>query len=130
MYLQLGGSYGTSCEFIYEIEANAIYVVDKRDEEHKTYCYQCYKQKSRGIVKARLAKGLDISDTCDVPMVAEWKLEAIAYTLFNQIFYDKESLIEIANELLENEICENNNDSELDEYVSCLEKKIIAIKIN
>ena len=22
------------CEFIYEIEANAIYVVDKRDEEH------------------------------------------------------------------------------------------------
>ena len=103
-------------------------VYDKRDEEHKTYCYQCYKQKSRGTVKARLAKGLDISDTCDVPMVAEWKLEAIAYTLFNQIFYDKESLIEIANELLENEICENNNDSELDEYVSCLEKKIQSNK--
>ena len=30
-------SVNVSCEFVYEIEANAIYVVDKRDEEHITH---------------------------------------------------------------------------------------------
>ena len=30
-------SVNVCCEFIYEIEANAIYVVDKRDEEHITH---------------------------------------------------------------------------------------------
>ena len=39
-------SVNVSCEFVYEIEANAIYVVDKRDEEHITHSYSyinfCY----------------------------------------------------------------------------------------
>ena len=57
----------------------------KQSDGSTSYCYQCYKQKRLGSTKTRIKKGLDTSDSCDIPVVQEWKLILMSNIIFNTI---------------------------------------------
>ena len=46
-------------------------------------------------------KGLDLEGICDTPMVPGWKLGAMADIIFQKFWQDRNGIIEIANEMLE-----------------------------
>ena len=69
-----------------------------------TYCYQCYNQKNNGSLKKRLDHNLDISNSCSIPLIQEWKLSIIVNSVFSLFCDDKERIINIANKLLEENI--------------------------
>lgn len=101
-------------------------VYHKKEGTNTTYCYQCYKQKNKGSKKTRLKKGLDIEDACDIPMVQEWKLFVMANVIFNTIWGDKEKIIDIANQLIDETIKDNDYDNEIDIDINSNKNKIIT----
>ncbi len=93
--------------------------VDKPD----TYYYQCYNQKNTGSARKRLEKGLDTTDACDIPSVQEWKLQLMASVVFNTIWGDKERIVKVANDLIDENIREANDNEELDAEIRQYSKK-------
>lgn len=93
-----------------------------------TYCYQCYKQKNMGTVRSRMKRGLDISDACDTPMVQEWKLDLTANVLFNSIWSDKEKIIEVANNMIDETIKEEDHSDEINDNIKRNANKIETYK--
>lgn len=89
-----------------------------------SYCFQCYKQKNIGSLKVRLKKGLNIEDSCNIPILQEWKLDLMASVIFNLIWNDKEKIINMANKLIDEFIDKEDNNSEYEEEIKSLNKKI------
>ena len=89
-----------------------------------SYCYQCYKQKRLGSTKTRIKKGLDTSDSCDIPVVQEWKLILMSNIIFNTIWNDKERIIEMANQLIEETIQEDSYQNDIKDEIEYNENKI------
>ena len=89
----------------------------------RTYCYQCYNVKNNGSIEKRTKEGLDITNACDMPVIAEWKLSLIANRIFDLFCRDKERIIKMVDNLLEKNIDkkEETNNSELNN----LKNKII-----
>ena len=96
----------------------------KKNDESITYCYHCYRQKNLGSSKTRENKGLPIDGTCDVSLIQEWKLNVMARALFEVIYTDKEQIINVINELIDNTINENNNYEEIQSKINSYLKKI------
>lgn len=105
----------------------AVYHKDKNGE-NKTYCYQCYNQKNNGSVNSRLKRGLDTEGACGVPLVQEWKLYAMANVIFDNIWTDKERIVEIANNLIDETIKEESCCNEFDAQIETNSKKIETYK--
>ncbi|MBE6158434.1 MAG: recombinase family protein [Firmicutes bacterium] len=94
-----------------------------------TYCYQCYNQKNNGSTRKRLSQGLDTSNSCDVPVVSEWKLSIIANSLFTLFCNDKERILKVANKLLElcvedKEVIDNEKLDDLNSKLSTNQRKL------
>ncbi|MDD3453645.1 MAG: recombinase family protein [Bacilli bacterium] len=75
-----------------------------------SYCYQCYKQKNFGSVRSRLKRGLDVDGCCDIHLVQEWKLQIMSKVIFDLIWNEKEKIINMANQLIDETIKDNKND--------------------
>jgi DNA invertase Pin-like site-specific DNA recombinase len=94
------------------------------------YAYQCYSSISTGTVSTRLKKGLSIEGICDVPMVQGWKLGMMANLIFKQFWNDKGTVVKIADELLEQNIQLELDNSKADQIKELEAKKHrIAIKL-
>jgi len=91
----------------------ASYCKDKYGETKK-YAYQCYNQKNMGSLNTRLKRGLSIEGACDMGIIQEWKLNLMFYTIFNTIWKDKEKIVDMANELIERTIAQEDYNSELE----------------
>lgn len=89
-----------------------------------SYCYQCYKQRRVGSTQTRLKKGLDISDSCNTSIVQEWKLIIMSNIIFDTIWNDKERIIEMANQLIDETIKDDNLENEVNEEINYNNEKI------
>jgi hypothetical protein len=67
----------------------------------KTFAYQCYRQIRTGTIAIRQKKGLSIDGICDTPMVPEWKLNTMLMVIFQKFWENKQEVIDICNEMLE-----------------------------
>ena len=92
-----------------------------------SYCYQCYRQKNFGSKKARERKGLDTTNSCDSPVVQEWKLE-VSKGLFETIWEEREDILKIAEQKLIDKITEEAKDIEFQNSISELSNKIELYK--
>ena len=86
----------------------------KNSSGEMTYCFQCYNQKNNGSTRTRLKKGLDITNTCDAPFVQEWKLEVMSKSIFETLWEEKDSILELVNSKLDKEL---SNDEQRDEVL-------------
>jgi hypothetical protein len=80
-----------------------------------TWCYQCYKQIQTGTIQTRLNKGLSIEGICDSKMIPEWKLNMMSQRIFDTIWKDKDVILEITNNYLDNAIKKINDEDDPNE---------------
>lgn len=73
----------------------------RRVNDIPQYCYQCYSQVRTGSIATRTKKGLDLEGICDSPLVPGWKLGTMADIVFQKFWQDRTSIIQLANEMLE-----------------------------
>ena len=91
--------------------------------EGPQYAYQCYNQIRTGSVKTRERKGLSVEGICVTKMVPRWKLEVMADMIFQKFWNDREGVLAIANEMLDN-CYENERDNEALDRKRDLEDKM------
>ena len=90
------------------------------------YGYFCIKQKNIGSAEKRAKLGLDTEGYCDIPMVADWKLEFMAKEIISSIWQFRKESVERAYEMvlscftdesegIDNQIKEYNNAVEMNQ---------------
>ena len=94
-----------------------------KSSEGPQYAYQCYSQIRTGTFKTRERKGLSTEGICVTKMVPRWKLEVMADIIFQKFWNDREGVLAIANEMLDN-CYENEHDSEVLDRKRDLEDKM------
>ena len=72
------------------------------------YGFECYKQKNHGSYRTRLKKGLDTTGCCTTKMFPEWKLKIVAHWLFNDLWKERDKIINRAMEMLNATIKDEN----------------------
>lgn len=90
------------------------------------YCYQCYSQVKTGSIATRKKKGLDLEGICDTLMVPGWKLGAMADIIFQKFWQDRNGIIEIANEMLE-EHFKDDRDIDFQSEIEEVQRKITIL---
>lgn len=86
-----------------------------KHKDGNTWCYQCYKQIQTGTIQTRLNKGLSIEGICDSKMIPEWKLNMMSQRIFDNIWKDKDVILEITNNYLDNAIKKINDEDDPNE---------------
>ena len=94
-----------------------------KSSEGPQYAYQCYSQIGTGTFKTRERKGLSTEGICVTKMVPRWKLEVMADIIFQKFWNDREGVLAIANEMLDN-CYENEHDNEVLDRKRDLEDKM------
>ena len=94
-----------------------------KSSEGPQYAYQCYSQIRTGTFKTRERKGLSTEGICVTKMVPRWKLEVMADIIFQKFWNDREGVLAIANEMLDN-CYENEHDNEALDRKRDLEDKM------
>ncbi|MEI3295944.1 MAG: recombinase family protein [Eubacterium ventriosum] len=72
------------------------------------YGFECYKQKNHGSYRTRLKKGLDTTGCCTTKMFPEWELKIVAHWLFNDLWKERDKIINRAIEMLNATIKDEN----------------------
>ena len=72
------------------------------------YGFECYKQKNHGSYRTRLKKGLDTTGCCTTKMFPEWKLKIVEHWLFNDLWKERDKIINRAIEMLNATIKDEN----------------------
>lgn len=90
-----------------------------------TYGYVCYRRKQYGGYEIRKKRGLDISDACNIKMIAEWKLEIMYSVLIKFILENKKEIVGAITE----KIATSNNDKKIMNYKSYL-NKIVSLSFD
>lgn len=72
------------------------------------YGFECYKQKNHGSYRTRLKKGLDTTGCCTTKMFPECKLKIVAHWLFNDLWKERDKIINRAIEMLNATIKDEN----------------------
>ena len=74
--------------------------------------YQCYNRRNNGDKKKREELGLDTVGYCDTTMIADWKMELMAKTIFEHLWQKRAESLQLAVELIKqyykNERCLDN----------------------
>ena len=74
--------------------------------------YQCYNRRNNGDKKKREELGLDTVGYCDTSMIADWKMELMAKTIFEHLWQKRAESVQLAVELIKqyykNERCLDN----------------------
>ena len=94
-----------------------------KSSEGPQYAYQCYSQIRTGSFKTCERKGLSTEGICVTKMVPRWKLEVMADIIFQKFWNDREGVLAIANEMLDN-CYENEHDNEALDRKRDLEDKM------
>jgi hypothetical protein len=87
----------------------------RRKDGTPQYAYQCYGSLRSGTIATRIKKGLSTEGICEAPMVPRWKLEMMACMIFRQFWQDKGTVLKIADELLEQNIQFEMENSKVDQ---------------
>ncbi|MDR1003336.1 MAG: recombinase family protein [Oscillospiraceae bacterium] len=74
----------------------------KNKNKDWSYGYMCYNKINNGSAKSRREAGMDDTGYCDMPEIAEWKLDAMAKMILEQVWGErKEAIIEACKILRE-----------------------------
>jgi len=98
------------------------------DREVWSYYFQCYDQKNHGSLNYRIKKGLDTTDACSTPIIAEWKLKLTANVIFDIIWNNKTKIIKIANDIIDQTIQKNSINLIVNDEIEEYENRIVSNK--
>lgn len=89
----------------------------------RQYAYQCSCQVRTKTVRTRKNQNLSIEGICDIPMVPEWKLGTMADVIFKNLFANQEEVLDLANEMLDKYL-QNNDYTDILNKIEKIEAKI------
>ena len=72
------------------------------------YGYQCYKQVNYGSKQYREKHNLSTDGACNMKMIADWKLELMAKTVFENVWADRKKDVIMAYNMIAEAYCEEN----------------------
>ena len=88
-----------------------------------TYGYECYNQLNNGSAKKRAEQGADTEGYCDVPMIADWKLEVMAKKIMEEIWLERITAVtEACNMLQQYYRSDDAQDKKLQNLISAINK--------
>ena len=93
-----------------------------------TYQYRCYNQKANGSLRVRQQKELDITGACDLPNIPEWKLNVIATIVFESLCSNKERILKIVNNIVDQTIKDNVYRDDISDEIKSYESKIESVE--
>lgn len=92
----------------------------------EVFGYQCYNQLNNGSKSFREKNGLDTEGYCDIKMIADWKLDLMAKTVINNIWYERnESILKAYERIIE---CYENEPSVSSVKIKDINGKIDKVK--
>jgi hypothetical protein len=65
-----------------------------------SYGYDCYNKLNNGTAKKRREAGMDDTGYCDMTMIADWKLEMMAKTVFSQLWGERREAVQLACKMI------------------------------
>ncbi len=75
-------------------------VYHKNKEGKATFCFLCYNQVRFGKASTRAKAGVDVTGYCDIPCIAEWKLDMMSDYFIDQVWKDrKNDLLTLSDEI-------------------------------
>ena len=98
----------------------------KNKNKDWSYGYQCYNQLNNGSAKKRREQGLDTTGYCDMPMIADWKLEIMCKMLLEKVWSERTGAIQEAERILK--LCYQMDNAVQSEAVA-IKRKIEKIKL-
>ena len=98
----------------------------KNKNKDWSYSYQCYNQLNNGSAKKRREQGLDTTGYCDMPMIADWKLEIMCKMLLEKVWSERTGAIQEAERILK--LCYQMDNAVQSEAVA-IKRKIEKIKL-
>jgi DNA invertase Pin-like site-specific DNA recombinase len=61
-----------------------------------SYGYDCYNKLNNGTAKSRRDAGMDDTGYCDMTMIADWKLDMMAKTVFAELWGERKEAVKLA----------------------------------
>ena len=98
----------------------------KNKNKEWSYGYECYNQINNGSAKKRRKQGLDDTGFCDIPMIADWKLEIMCKCIIEEIWKDRNEAMKQACKILE-KCYQADMDNQTEKIV--IQKKIDKLKL-
>lgn len=104
--------------------------VNKRGDS--AFGYQCYHQLNNGSTSFRQKNGLDTEGSCDVRMIADWKIELMAHEVIKDIWQKNKNEVIAAFEAINKELSIGRNKTtetvkDIDERIEKLQSRISAM---
>jgi len=66
-----------------------------------SYGYECYNKLNNGTAKQRREAGMDDTGYCDMQMIADWKLDAMAKMIFEQLWGERKEAVQLVCQTLQ-----------------------------
>ncbi len=97
--------------------------------ENRNVAYQCAEVKSHGSHKSRTAKGLPVEGFCDAPMVQQWKLDFMARELFASFIPNKNEVVELALQMVNNYLQENHSEDAYENNIRQTQARLDSLDV-
>ena len=98
------------------------YNKQSRTKKYGTNCFECHHKKNRGRRKFVEDAGLDLNEVCEMPSIADWKMDLMLDKIIEKFGYNYNDIIEKALEII-NQNWEEDNDNLLSS-VEAINKKV------
>ena len=75
-------------------------IYHKSKDGKNTFCFICYNQIRFGKASTRAKTGIDVTGYCDIPCIAEWKMDMMSDYFIDQVWQDrKKDLLALSDEI-------------------------------
>ena len=75
--------------------------------------YLCYSQTNHGTVQQKKNHGIKTANSCDTPMIPDWKLKMMAVHIFKNYISDADKVLSLAYEMLEKHIADSEDEPDI-----------------
>lgn len=86
--------------------------------------YLCYSQTNHGTVQQKKNHGIKTANSCDTPMIPDWKLKMMAVHIFKNYIADADKVLSLAYEMLEKHIADSEDEPDIATIIEAQNKEL------
>ena len=84
----------------------------------------CYSQTNHGTVQQKKNHGIKTANSCDTPMIPDWKLKMMAVHIFKNYIADADKVLSLAYEMLEKHIADSEDEPDIATIIEAQNKEL------
>lgn len=86
--------------------------------------YLCYSQTNHGTVQQKKNHGIKTANSCDTPMIPDWKLKMMAVHIFKNYISDADKVLSLTYEMLEKHIADSEDEPDIATIIEAQNKEL------